>query len=92
MEKVCGKPGPCLTVVQRDALLGWMSAGILDYTAIKQKLITHGFPLIKRQAIDHYRQKLRRGMKVDRRCFACGQSLPAKHEELPQGGNSEESQ
>jgi hypothetical protein len=71
MSKVHDEPGPRLTTAQREKLLGWIAAGITDYTAIKQLLIKHGFPIIARQNLDYYRRKYGKTP----RCAACGRAF-----------------
>jgi hypothetical protein len=68
--------GPKLTEHQRDVLVGWLKSGITDYTAIRQLLIEHGFPVVRRQAVHWYIKRY--GLKsTSPLCHACGQSLPA---------------
>jgi hypothetical protein len=72
LDPVHDEPGPRLTRAQRDTLLGWIAAGISDYTAIRQLLIKHGFPVIQRQNLDYYRKRY--GKRP--RCSACGREFP----------------
>jgi len=57
LAEVHDQPGPRLTRAQRVRLIGWIAAGVSDYTAIKQLLTKHGFPIIARQNLDYYRRK-----------------------------------
>ncbi len=71
MNKVKSVLGPKLTQAQRTIVLGWMADGVDDYTGIKARLIAHGFPVIKRQAIHNYRKRF--GDKP--RCTTCGRGF-----------------
>jgi hypothetical protein len=72
VSKVHDVPGPRLTRKQRETLIGWIAAGITDYTAIKQLLQKHRFPLIQRQNLDYYRRRY--GSK-EPRCPTCGRAF-----------------
>ncbi len=70
MSKV--HPAWLLTQAQRDQVVGWLTAGISDYPAIKQLLIKHGIPVFSRQNLDYLRRKYG---KNNPRCAACGRAF-----------------